>query len=162
VVRTTLGAEVETTVTVSGSESVDYINRDQSTTLPSGGSETIIVRPPTGFVYELLDLSIFIRDVAPASSGTHEFIVSSEAERIDFLKSDGDHTKDLGYRINGLIGGVSVNEPDNTTAQLIAPQGKRADETRGFLIKTFNRTDADQTDTRQYRLWVRQIQVADT
>jgi len=162
VVRTTLGAEVETSVTVSGSESVDYINRDQTTDLPAGDREVVIVRPPAGFVYELLGLRFLVRDIPAATTGSQEVQVQSEAERIGILAVKGSQSDNLNYTAEGLSGGTVFADPADTTSQILAPRGLRADENRGFRFRTFNRTDADNSVPRQYRLWVRQIQVGDT
>lgn len=160
-VRTTLGAEVETSVTVSGSESVDYINADKSTTLPSGDSESIIIRPPTGFVYEVLTLTFIVPGVSSATSGTQRIDFESEEERISTLTAKASQSNDLTYDSRALTGGSSIEAPPNTTAQIIAPRGLRGDETRGFRFFTQNNTNADNTNERRYRLWVRQVQVSE-
>jgi len=161
VVRTTLGAEVDTTVTVSGSESVEYIRADSTDTLAADGSESIVVRPPTGFVFELLAYRFEVD--APSSSGSdvHAMILKSESRTIDLLQANSTDTDDIVYKANHIVTGTTKQSPPTATAQALATRGARADSGNGFLIQYFNTSTATQTDSRTIRLWVREIAVSE-
>jgi len=161
VVRTTLGADVETTVTVSGSESVDYLDITQTTTVSAGGRENVNVRAPSGAVYELLALVAAIPGIAGTSGKTHELRVKSESEGIKVLTA-GSNGPDFITIDNQIVKrATNIQRPSTEIAQQSAVQGLRADSSNGFQFRYLNDTNSDQTGTRTYRLWVRQIRVSE-
>ncbi len=159
-VRTTLGAEVETSVTVAGSESVETVNIDQDQTLPAGANETLLVRPPSGFIYVLLGVKIFIRGVSGASSDTHQVNLQSEADNISVLEGRSSGEKPIEYQHAHFVSATVSSSPTAPGDSTRSVRGIRASDTAGFVLKYFNPDSQDQTSTRQYRLWVRRIQVS--
>jgi len=159
-VRTTLGAEVETTVTVSGSESVDYLNLDQTSDIPDADSQTTIVRPPSGSVYELLAIILVSTPPSTADSGLHEIQMKSETAEIPLLFMRSDHTTLVRYRRGNINRANLVQQPANDQILIQLLQGLRFDEDNGLEITVSNELNTVQTETREIRLWVREIQVA--
>jgi len=160
-VRTTLGAEVETSVTVSGSESIDFITKDRASTVASGGFDSIIIRPPAGRIYELLGLRVVAPAPNGASSGTHKFTIQSETNQVSPLQGISNHTDPVIYRRAYLKSATDTQDPPDTTAQALAPKGLRADESNGYNLFYKNDTDVAQTGAREQRLWVREIKVSE-
>jgi len=161
VVRTTLGAEVDTTVTVSGSESVDFLNADRTTNIPSGGAESVTVRPPSGSIYELLGLRLSIDGISGEGATSHFLKVRSEAEIIGVINGSSVGDSDISFRFGYWRTATDNSEPESTTAQTTVIQGLRADDTNGYLVRYDNGTNSAQTATRQYRFWVREIEVSE-
>lgn len=160
-VRTTLGAEVETSVTVQGSESVDFINLDQSTTVPAGQEETITLRPPTGFVYEILTARLQAPAIPGSATNTHDISVQTELETIRVLQLRSDATTKAEYARGFIRSGNQRQNPPTATAQTLAVRGLRASPQAGISVTYRNFSSTDQTAQRRYRFAVRQIQVAE-
>jgi hypothetical protein len=159
VVRTTLGAEVETTVSVSGSEGVAREFLDQSTSLADNTTEIVSVAPPSGVVYELLALKVSVRGVSGATGNDHRVEVAHEATGQTVLTMTSNPTDRIDYRDNIVNTATRTQRPSTEIAQLMTVRGLRADSTRGFRIAYRNRTGLSQTQTRQYRFVFREIQV---
>jgi len=161
VVRTTLGAEVETTVTVSGSESVDYLTATQGGTVSANGREDVNIRAPSGSVYELLALVAVIPGIGGTSGQSHELRIRSESEGIKVLTA-GSNGPDF-IIINDQIvqNATGTQNPSTEIAQQNAVQGLRADSSNGFQLRYVNNTSNDQTGNRIYRLWLREITVSE-
>jgi len=160
-VRTTLGAEVETTVTVSGSESVDYLDARRSSTVSANSAELITVRPPAGFVYELITIKLDIRGISGEGSAQHQVGLQSETLGITTLfgRSSGDDR--LRYQTSHWANASQSKQPPDVAAAVTAVKGLRADDSNGFQIRYQNQTASDQTGDRIYQLWVRQIEVGE-
>jgi len=161
-VRTTLGAEVETTVTVSGSETVDFISEGFSSSVASGDNQLITIRPPAGFIYELRAFNFFALNPASsgATTGTHQMRLKSESKQVTVLTLEASHNKLLRYQ-NGHAADADVSEnPPATTAQTNVVKGLRAGAQNGYQIEYKNRTDSSTSELRRVKLWVRQIEVA--
>jgi hypothetical protein len=160
-VRTTRGGEVEASVTIEGSESVDFIEADRSTSIPANGQETVTLRPPVGSIYVLISARVTVRPPSDATSGTHVFQIKSENSIINNLTLESDHTDNLIYDNSFIQEGTVNQRPTSPGNQTLAVKGLRADPVNGFAVEYFNLTDAEQTNLRQIRLSVREIQVAE-
>jgi hypothetical protein len=160
-VRTTLGAEVETSVTVQGTESVDFINLDRTTTVAAGEQEEIILAPPTGFVYEILSARLTVPLISSSASSIHELNVSSQVAQIRVLSIQSDSTNRMDYARGFIRDGNQRKHPPTATAQTLAVRGIRASPQAGIAIVYRNFSSTDQTDLRKYRIAVRQIQVGE-
>jgi len=161
VVRTTLGAEVETSVTVSGSESVDFVKSKQTANISDGDNETVTIRAPTGTVYEVITAVVIARGISGQGSGSHRILVRSQTQKINILNGATDGDKDLLYLEENFRPSVNSQRPSTETAQLFAVKGVRIDDTNGLQFKYINNTGATQTTAREYTLWVREIQVGE-
>jgi hypothetical protein len=161
-VRTTLGAEVETSVTVQGSEAVDFLEADQSTDVVDTGSDSSIIRAPANRIYELVALKIIIRDPGGTTDGFHRLRVQSESEGIELLRAESDGTTNIIYRSGGYQAANLVSQPTGAGNGSLVVRGARVDETNGLEILYDNRSGATQTRTRLIRVWVREIQVGES
>lgn len=160
-VRTTLGAEVETEVTVSGSEDVKYVNADSNATIPAGGRETITIRSPTGTVFEMLTVRLRAFGISGQASEDHNLRLRSEAEQIRSLLFISAGDKALEYADSRVASGTISQRPETTTSQTLAVKGLRATDTNGYQVQYRNNTSASQTGRLTVRLWVRQIEVGE-
>jgi len=161
VVRTTLGAEVDTTVTVSGSESTDFIEQTRSTALSAGASETINVRPPTGKIYELLAFRFRALSPGGAAGDRHILFLRSESKAIAVLAGIASGDKELQYNTSFFQDADDTQRPPTAAAQTAAVKGIRADATNGFQVFYQNDTAVSQTNDRETKLWVREIEVSE-
>jgi hypothetical protein len=158
-VRTTLGAEVETNVTVSGSESVEFLEIKRTSDVLTGDREATAVRPPAGSLYELIAASLLVDDPGGNSTDTHRLDVQSESETIPILNiiSSGDKQIEL---INNTVTDGDVNQnPGTDAAQVLTLKGARASNENGYQFRYINKSGATQTGRRRYRLWLREIEV---
>lgn len=160
-VRTTLGAEVDTTVTVSGSESVVFLDASQGSTVSANQGENVVVRPQPGFVFELLSLRARIPAVSGTAGSNHFVELRSESQSISsfFARSGGD--KVIFYDTSYIRSATIEAQPPSTTAQTLAVRGLRADPSNGYEFRYQNGTSQDQSSSRDYQLWVRRIRVED-
>jgi len=159
-VRTTLGAEVETTVTATGSEGVETINLDDDTTVAAGTSDTKVVRPPTGEVYELQQIRFTYQPTNGTESGhTVNLRLEGTAVGYGFYGSNPGTAIEYG---DSTVKAADVQQlPTDSVSQLLAPRGIRADSSNGYRITYNNTTGADQTALRELKLLVRSIQVGE-
>lgn len=158
-VRTTLGAEVSTEVTVAGSESVDFLRVRETGNVSGGTTERTNVRAPAGRVYELLGLRFDVSEVSSTASGQHLVQLQSESESIRALSANSSGSDDVTYTASNFESATSSQSPSTDVAQLLAPRGLRADDTNGYQFSYSNLTGSTQTGARTYRLWVREIKV---
>jgi len=160
-VRTTLGAEVETDVTVQGSESAELVNLDQSDTVPGGGSEVVTLRPPAGSIFELLSARVVVRDVSSTASDNHDFTIQTETQDVRVLQARGSADANLSYSKSEITSANVFQLPSSTTAQLLSVRGLRASPQSGIQVEYRNFTSTSQTQDRTYRFAVREIQVSE-
>jgi hypothetical protein len=160
-VRTTLGAEVETTVTVSGSESVDFLEIEPTTDIPTGQDERIVIRPPSGALYELIAATLLASSPGGNSTDTHQLTIQSEQKFIALLNIVSSGDKRILFASNVVQDGDVTQTPGSDAAQTVAVRGARAGRQDGFTIRYLNRSGATQTNSRRYRLWVREIEVGE-
>jgi len=161
VVRTALGAEVETSVSVQGSESVRFIDATQTGTVSSGGSESVVVTAPPGTVLELLGLTVVVQLPSSATAGDHTVDILSDTKQIVVLLMRSDSTARIFYGTGFIQEANLISDPPTVRAQQEAIRGYRVDDTNGLEIVYSNQLDAAQSDDRQYKLWAREIQVAE-
>jgi hypothetical protein len=159
-VRTTLGAEVDTTVTATGSEGVDIINLDDDTTVADGTADTKVVRPPTGEVYELQQIRFRYR----ATNGAgfeHTVSFGLEGTTVGYGFYASNPGTDIRYGNSTVRAADRTQRPADSVSQLLAPRGIRADSSTGYQIIYNNVSGADQTAPRELQLLVRSIQVGE-
>jgi len=160
-VRTTLGAEVETTVTVSGSESVDFLTLDKTSTVSSRSVERTIVTAPAGSVYELVTVKLQASGISAATSGKHGWLVGSDSLSGGILSFNSNAGDDVEYDFSTVRSGTKIQLPSDPAAQSLVLRGLRFDSTDGLNLRYRNDTDADQPGRRNIELWVREIQVSE-
>lgn len=159
-VRTTLGTTLNAEVSVESSESVNFINEDFTGTLPSGASETKIIRAPAGTVLEIFRVRLIADPITGATTGGHKFDVLSESRFIGVLSISSNGTDFLRYNRSEVRTASTGSLPTDPAAQAIVFDGLRIDDKNGLQVKYQNNTDADQTNVRPLRIWARQIEVS--
>lgn len=158
-VRTTLGAEVETTVTVSGSESVDFVRADATATLSANNQESVIIRASEGEIYEVISASLQARSVDSQASKTHFIRVKSETQNIVVALGRSNGDSDIKYQRSYWNQADDLAAPEPPGDQTAALRGLRIGSNNGLVIQYKNFTNFDQTTRRRFRFWVRVIQV---
>jgi hypothetical protein len=160
-VRTTGGGEVEATVTVAGSESVSIVELDQTGTIPAGDQETVTLKAPSGSIFEVLGGLLDADLVGSGATGSHRLLVQSETGFITFLEGKSTGDTNLEYQSGHWRTATTQALPQSPGDQTAAIRGIRIDSTSGLNFRYKNNTDGDQTNTRVYRIMVRQIQVSE-
>jgi len=161
VVRTTLGAEIDTTVTVSGSESVEYLSDDFASPIAANSLMSKVIRPPDRFVYELLSIRLGVGSGTGDSTGTHNMFLRSESAQVSVILGKATGDQPLEY-VNNYWNSADISaDPDTTAAQVQSPRGVRADPSNGYEIFYINNTANAQNSDVTVRLWLRQIEVSE-
>lgn len=143
------------------SESISFIEINDSTDVSgNNGFAEVIIRPPTGQLFEVVAVEANVGPVTNATTGTHSFIFKSETEAIQVLRGSSVFSDGIDYNSGYWDQATDEKEPPDVQAQGFQPRGLRIDETNGLEIEYNNLTDATQTRTRQIRAWVREIRVA--
>jgi len=158
-VRTSLGAEFTANVDVRGAEDVVTVNADTSTTVPDDTLTNDIIRPPDGFIYELLNFRVQIPPPTGATTGFHDASLFPESEFILALFGQSNNTTPIEIFSNTIETANRDQTPSTEAAQTQTIRGLRASPSTGFKIRYQNRTDVDQTNQRQIRLLLRRIEV---
>lgn len=142
-------------------ETTEFINADQTGIIKPGIIETVNIKAPLGYIYEIIDLSLIILGIpAGGTSGTHSFTVRSETESILVLFGQSVFGTVVQYLYGHWYIADNSQLPPNDSEQQMQPRGKRIDATNGIDILYFNNTDANQAWGRAIRLWVRKVKVA--
>lgn len=160
-VRTTLGAEVDTTVTVSGSESVDFVDLSQTSTLTAGSEETVRLTAQSGTVIETLGFKLAAPQVSAATSGFHFAQLQVGGIGIRALNLNSLNDAGLNYQTGAIQTANNGGSPSDPSAQQQAPLGLRADNVSPITIKYSNQLDVDQTNSRTYQFALRVITVSE-
>jgi len=159
-VRTTLGAEVETTVTVSGSEAVDFVSVDSTPNLADGDEEVIVFRPPDGVIYEVMGLRFDALSPSGSDTGDHGFRLRFEGQDINILHIRASGNKRC-QTLNGEAAFADVFAlPPDPAAFQAQTHGMRLDSTGGLQLRYRNRSGAIQGNRREVRFAVRAITVS--
>lgn len=158
-VRTSLGAQFTANVDVRGAESVVTVTADSTSNIPAGGELVDIVRPPTGFIYELISLRFVAQPPSGSTTGVHRVTVRPEGAFMFSLLAESNHNDRLALGASAIQQGTSRQSPSSPSAQVQALRGLRAGPATGFKLLYKNATDAAQANTRQVRLWLRRIEV---
>jgi len=161
-VRTTLGAEVETSVTVEGSESVDIVVVTGSGTVAGGSSEEVILRAPAGVIYEILAVNLRVDAVSSTATDIHFVRLQSESKSVNVVQGNSDANTKILYQSSHFTKANQGQRPPDVAAQGPTVSGLRADSSAGFQFQYVNNSSQDHTDARRYKLWLRQIQVGET
>lgn len=140
-------------------EEVEFINADSDTTIKTLNSETVNVKPPVGYIYEILAARMKVPAPAGGGSGTHTLQIQSETETIYSVFASDAYNKALQY-YDYRWGATNTVIPAEELTQLFALRGLRIDDANGLDFFYTNLTDVSQAQTREFRLWVRKIKVA--
>lgn len=141
-------------------EEVEFINEDDDSVVIPGNTSEIIIRPPQGYIYDLLGLLLYVVKPIGGTSGTHFFDIVSENQGIAILFGSSAYNTSLRYDYGYWFTADTLQYPTTEIAQLLALQNKRIDEDSGLSITYCNLTDVNQTNMRYIRLWVRKVKVA--
>jgi len=161
VVRTTLGAEVETTVTVAGSEELDLITAFESGSVPPLTAENTTITAPSGFIFEVLSAKLLVGAISGAGGNLQRISVRSGGGEITYTEAESKPTSQLLYNAGYWPEADVSSEPAAPGDQTAAVRGIRIDDTVGITLRYNNRTDTAQTGRREYELLVRKIQVTE-
>jgi len=158
-VRTSLGAEFTANVDVRGAEDVATVTADTGTTVPSQTTQTDIIRPPNGFVYELLSFRFRAPPLSGASSGSHGVFILNESVFVTAYVARSFAADPVAVTANTTTNGTKTQIPSTETAQLQSLRGLRASPNNGFEVQYRNSSNVAQNQQRQIRFWFRLIEV---
>ena len=154
--------QISTTVVVSQFESIEWIIADSLTPVPPYSGETILIRAPEGYIYEILGIRLSADRPLGATVGMHDFDVRTESSDIGLLYGQSGYTEILRYDYGRWLFADLSAEPQTEIAQQMAVRNARVDSVNGLYITYHNATDVDQTVSRLMRLYVRKIKVEAT
>jgi len=141
-------------------ESIEAVNATQTGTVEANTTEYTVVTPPSGYLYVLLCVYIWIEPPDNATTGRHECSITTENIRTDFTKGESYYDEIVSYDEGSWEYADYEQEPASTAAQALMGRSLRASEDNGITLRYENKTDADQTNDRVYRLSLRKIKVA--
>lgn len=124
----------------------------QTTTIPPGQSEAIIVRANPGFVFTVVGLMLLVEPPPGATAGTHSFEVQGEGSGITLLKGVSTYAAGVKYAYGYWLEANSAQYPPSDAAQAVVVKGFKFDQDTGIIFIYKNNTDADQTNERIYAL----------
>jgi hypothetical protein len=141
-------------VTVESSRSVTEVNADQTSDLSPSTIQDTTVRAGSGEVWTLLKarLRASSTDIFGATSGTHRFIVETEAEGIELARGESTYDETVEWQYGKWVQANSEAQGDLRDVQL--------DESNGIRIQYVNDTNATQTNSRIIRFQFEVKQVA--
>lgn len=129
-----------------------HINADSGGTIPTSGSETIIVKPTNGYKARIIGLYLYIKNPG-GTSGTHEFTVLGNSGiyfgAVGVIQALYSVTINFSY--NDIVSGSIVNP---SSIEMFRENLFRLEftEANPLVIKYYNNTDADQVNLRFVRL----------
>jgi len=141
-------------------ESVEWVDVSQTATIASNASESIIVRAPTGYIYEVVTGVFFAAPPSGATTGSHSIVIDSENLGIGLMDAESLYSDALEYVYCKWLYATSSANPSTEIGQLMAIRGVRVDSLNGLEIYYWNGTDVSQTIERTYKLWFRKIKVS--
>lgn len=129
----------------------DSANKDQTTTVTSGGSETVTFTPPSGEAWKLKGFGFYAPGISGAGGTNHQFLVYIW-ESITLLNGVSNPTDNLAYSSSSLRGTIE-RWPRTDVAAVLTLKDKIVTPSWPLEVEYQNNTDSDQTSERQYRLF---------
>ena len=123
---------------------VKFLKYTATETVPAGNCEEVKFYPPPGKRYQLLGFRLNVNAVPGATSGEHDFYIYRENTWYEI----GVYNYGISYNSSNIFG---VMKSDKTVIYVTKIFG---DEENAIVCRYNNRTDADQTNKRNYRLVV--------
>jgi len=136
--------------------SIEDINVSDSTTVSSGQYALVDILSSSGYIYEIINTSLFANSISGATSGTHEFKITSMGA-FTVLFGSSRYNQRLNFNYSHWVEADYRALPPSD--QLLAVQSCFADEDSPITISYGNVTDADQTNTRTIRFLTRKVRV---
>lgn len=146
---------------VQESISIIPIDRTIKTTVGHPQSVTVEIKPPVGYIYEVLDIFLYALKPVGATTGVQEFTLyyyypEWENPNFDIFKISAASILQWRY---GYAFMADSAYPTTETAQILRPRGVFADNDTYLKIEYTNATDADQTNYVFIALVVKKIKV---
>jgi len=147
-VRTTVGTIAEAQLSVQRTESVTQIQASQTSTISPGDTQQTVITAPSGTVLEVLTLRVVITGPGGASTGDHGIIIFGPNSRNIFLQATANGSNNVRVNHGFIRQADDKQRPSTEIAQQNQIRSLLADDTNGIIISYGNRTDVDQTNTR--------------
>ena len=141
-------------------EAVEWVDVSQTASIAANSSETIIVRAPAGYIYEVVTGVFVANPPGGATTGVHEIVIDSENLGIGLTYGESAYSDGVEYVYGKWLYATSSVEPATDIAQLFAIRGVRVDSLNGLEIYYYNGTDGTQSAERIYKLWFRKLKVS--
>ena len=160
-VRTTLGAEVETTVSVQGAEQLKIIDATITSDIPNTVKETVIVRSNTGTVFNVRGIRVTTGSPGGQSSKQHDVFLKVEGTAINQLTATASGDKPIAINDNIIQDADKDKVPSTEQAQATVLQNLTADDSNGLSIEYRNISGATQTNRILIQVLVREVRVSE-
>lgn len=138
--------------------SIEYIDLSDDTQVNSGGAASLKeLKPPDGFIYEVIDIRCLIPDPdggGASTSGTHNLDFRFQDNVSKLARVVGNFGTDIKIDYEGFQGDTESPGASATQFQLIH-QWLCASNSEPLQINYINNTDKHQTATRILQFWVK-------
>ena len=123
-------------------------------------TKTVVLQPPVGFVYEVIDINYNAGDPSGSGSGTHQIYGRYEGAFSDIFRVKGNFGSSISIIVSGLVGNAGET-PSAIADQLRLMQHTMIVSNTCFLNFNYtNSTDVDQTGTRSLTVVVKKYREA--
>jgi hypothetical protein len=130
------------------------IDATSTTTVLAGAVETILITPPAGKVYQLLQARLKVAAPTGASSGSHKIEIRSIDQESTHIDIVSDYTGDIFFRSSHIVSATKYYLPSDDAALLHALTLVYSTNSLPIAIWYVNATDVDQTNKREVMLAV--------
>ena len=138
-------------------EDVDWIVITKTDVVEAGKSDPEIIRADEGYLYEVIGMYLNVPPPSGASSGSHFLSVATELGNLGIIRGDSNYDDYITFNFYQWVNATLGEFPSDRAAQASAVRGLRFDENNGISINYVNYTNANQTGSRTYIVWVRKI-----
>jgi len=136
--------------------SFEHFTMNCTTTVLAGEREGVDILAPTGYIYKVFNGKLFVEPPAGATSGQHEFYLSL-AGMMRTIYGVSNYGTRLFFDSSCWLEADCKSYPVYNTVGAI--QSSIADEDTPLTVFYSNRTDVDQTNTRNIRFVFEKVKV---
>lgn len=133
------------------------LNGSQTGNVAAGSDMTTTLTPPKGYLWEVMDLYINIKNKAGAAAGTQDIDVIAGA--VSKLFGSTDFGNDLNWSYSEWAAATAAKKPADPVAAVMALRGVVVDVNDPLRFIYYNKLDVTQTWGRSIYLTVKQTPI---
>lgn len=141
------------TVAVSNRPEIEYLSHEITATDGPGSSSEVEIYAPQGSVYRVLNMFLNGPIISAATTGNHRFRVYSNQRALVGYSA---YTSPIVWRYGSWETADSQQSPKDSVVQSRQMANLVATDSTPIRIQYYNNTDADQTNSRNINLTVRE------
>lgn len=139
--------------------STHFLYKQTGTTINSGDMETVVFTSPSGTYSRVIAMNLGVKAPVNATSGSHQFNVVSEKNRIDMMIGESNYNTKLQYAFQTWNSADVRQRPSTEDAQVKAARGVTYDSTNGLQFEYRNNTNTGTARKRNYKLWIERVAI---